>query len=62
MNPTVLALLDQMEDVIASAPALPVAGRIIVDRTRLLQFIDAMRVEALQLAHESHRAADRQRP
>jgi hypothetical protein len=59
MNPTVLTLLDEMEDLIASAPALPVAGRIIVDRTQLLEFIDAMRVEALQVADGMRGTANR---
>jgi hypothetical protein len=57
MNPTVLALLDEMEDLIANAPALPVAGRIIVDRAQLLEIIDAMRVEALQHTHAAQGAA-----
>jgi hypothetical protein len=62
MNATVLALLDQMEDLIACAPALPVAGRIIVDRTRLLGLIDAMRAEATQFADEPARGTNGRSP
>jgi hypothetical protein len=49
---TVLTLLDQLEDLIASAPALPIGGRIIVARTQLLEFVDAMRVETLRPADD----------
>jgi hypothetical protein len=56
MTPVVLALLDQMEDLIASAPAL--GDRIIVARTPLLEYIDAMRTEVLQLADERPKVAD----
>ena len=41
----VFALLDQFEEVIASATSLPVGGRIVVSRDELLDFIDAIRNE-----------------
>lgn len=45
MNTDLLTLLDQMEETIASAPALPVGGRIVVNRDQLLDYIDAIRGE-----------------
>lgn len=51
-----MALLVQMEDVIASAPALPMGGRIVVSRGQLLDLIDAMHAEALRLELETRRA------
>ncbi|MPZ13206.1 MAG: hypothetical protein GEU73_02055 [Chloroflexi bacterium] len=41
----VLALLDQMEEVLASAPGFPVGGRIVVSRDQLLDLIDVIRDE-----------------
>lgn len=43
MQPSVLSLLNQLEDLIASAPAIPIGGQVIIPRTRLLEFIDALR-------------------
>lgn len=45
MKPDIFALLDQMEELIAAAPALPVGGRIVVSRDQLLDFVDAIRNE-----------------
>lgn len=45
MKPDVFTLLDQMEEIIAAAPALPVGGRIVVSREQLLDFVDAIRSE-----------------
>ncbi len=56
MQPNFMALLVQMEDVIASAPALPMGGRIVVSRGQLLDLIDAMHAEALRLELETRRA------
>ena len=48
----VLELLDQLEEIIASAPAFPVGGRIVASRQQLLNLIDGIRLE-----HEAMRLA-----
>ena len=45
MKPDVFAILDEMEEVIATAPALPVGGRIVASRDHLLDLVDAIRNE-----------------
>ena len=57
MNTDFLTLLDQMEEAIASAPALPVGGRIVVNRDQLLDFIDAIRGEMPETVMEADRVA-----
>src|SRR5205814_4019776 len=57
MNTDLLTLLDQMEEAIASAPALPVGGRIVVNRDQLLDFIDAIRGEMPETVMEADRVA-----
>ena len=57
MQPSFLALLDQLESVIARAPALPVSGRILVPRGQLLELLDAMYAEALRVEHDATRPA-----
>ncbi len=57
MQTTLLSLLDQMENLIASAPALPVGGRIVISRSQLLDLIDAMHVEILGMEHVTRQAA-----
>jgi len=57
MNTDVLTLLDQMEEAIASAPALPVGGRIVVNRDQLLDFIDAIRGEMPETVIEAERVS-----
>ncbi len=56
MQPTLHVLLDQMENLIASAPSLPVGERIVISRGKLLDLIDAMHVELLRREEETHRA------
>ena len=60
-----LELLDQLEEVIATAPALPVGGRIMTSRDQLLDLIDAIRgelpeaiVEAERIIHDRERIID----
>lgn len=43
MKTDLLTLLDQIEEVIATAPTLPVGGRIVVSRDQLLDLLDAIR-------------------
>ena len=57
MNTDLLTLLDQMEEAIASAPALPVGGRIVVNRDQLLDFIDAIRGEMPETVIEAERVS-----
>ena len=57
MNTDLLTLLDQMEEAIASAPALPVGGRIVVNRDQLLDFIDAIRGEMPGTVIEAERVS-----
>jgi len=57
MNTDLLTLLDQLEEAIASAPALPVGGRIVVNRDQLLDFIDAIRGDMPDTVIEADRVA-----
>jgi vacuolar-type H+-ATPase subunit H len=43
VKPDIFALIEQLEELIAAAPSLPVGGRIIVSRDQLLDFVDAIR-------------------
>jgi hypothetical protein len=52
MQPDFLALLDQMEDIIAGAPTLPLGGRIVISRGQLLDIIDAMYAAAMRHEQE----------
>jgi hypothetical protein len=56
MQPSLLPLLDQMEDIIARAPTLPVGGRIVVSRGQLLDLIDALHAEVLRLDPQARQA------
>jgi len=65
LKPDVFALLEQLEEVIAAAPSLPVGGRIVVARDQLLDFLDAIRnalpvamVEADRVVRERDRILD----
>lgn len=51
----ILTLLDELEELIASATALPVGGRILVPRDQLLDFIDALRGELPEAMIEADR-------
>jgi len=55
MHTDLLTLLDQLEEAIASAPALPVGGRIVVARDQLLDFVDAIRGEIPDTVIEADR-------
>ncbi|MBM2810550.1 MAG: ATPase [Chloroflexi bacterium] len=55
MKTDVLALLDQMEEAIATAPSLPVGGRIVASRDLLLDLVDAIRREMPDAVVEADR-------
>jgi vacuolar-type H+-ATPase subunit H len=40
----ILQLLDELEDEIASAQRMPIGGRVVVDRRRLLEMIEQLRI------------------
>jgi len=56
-DPDILALLDELEELIASATALPVGGRILVPRDQLLDFVDALRGELPDAVMEADRVS-----
>lgn len=55
MNDDLLALLDQMEEMIASATALPVGGKVLISRNELLDLVDAIRGELPESVVEADR-------
>jgi vacuolar-type H+-ATPase subunit H len=62
MQSDLLMLIDELEEVIASAPALPVGGRIVACRDELLDLIDAIRgqvpesvLDADRITHDKER-------
>lgn len=55
MKPDIFALLDQIEDVVANAPSLPVGGRVVASRDQLLDLIDAIRGEIPSAVIEADR-------
>jgi vacuolar-type H+-ATPase subunit H len=56
-SPDVLTLLDQLEELIASATSLPVGGRVMLPRDQALDFIDAIRGELPETVIEADRVS-----
>lgn len=62
MRSNLLDLLEHLEEAIASAPALPIGGRIVAPRDQLLDLIDAIRGELPEAIVEAERITrDRER-
>ena len=55
MKPDIFALLDQIEDVVATARSLPIGGRVVASRDQLLDLIDAIRGEIPSAVIEADR-------